>query len=567
MKRHLMLTTALPSMQKIAFTFLCCTLVILFAAPVWAQGDQCSGALPLSNPGPLPGTVSEFPVNVTGCGVLITVDPTGAATITIPGNNNPYDGTEDTLVGIQNNSGGSFASITLSSSTPIFAFDADGPCTQTTHSSSCPFPGTTGYEGPNNTFTNISADHTSGTVTFTTPIPTGGSTWFALEGAPQTITVGAISQTQTLTFACASYPCNNVPQQATDNCGGTNESTGACTNPDASSIKLTFDTVNSEFQVQVTFTEVDGDGVCLIPSTDTNANDSADFDCTWANFFGSSKPSYSSFPYLFTMPGTVNVPYCLHYARGGKKCVDINAELLDNAEPGNQFSGSIQLYVAWNEPTTSLFPPIGGPWGSDNTVSPRFYDAPHDDSDTVDYAYPKPTGYPYGPPSDQQKVFDITGYFNPLGQAGVDGGIGTTKPAGGKTLNHFAVAFPLAPPDTAELLFPLQKKPDPACFIKGLPMPVLFEIENTNTDKFDPNALKAPNYARITVLQGTIPVLAPVLGQILPVPFLQLYAAALSNANLTTSTSNATTLYQLQIQSNLAAKPLTKNFVVKKSCP
>jgi hypothetical protein len=26
-------------------------------------------------------------------------------------------------------------------------------------------------------------------------------------------------------------------------------------------------------------------------------------------------------------------------------------------------------------------------------------------------------------------------------------------------------------------------------------------------------------------------------------------------------------MYQLQIQSNLAAKPLTKNFVVKKSCP
>ncbi len=581
MKRYLMLITALPSMKKIAFTFLCCILLMLSAAPARADvlASPCAGAL-FSGEGP--ATLGS----ATDCGALINVtavDEMGKATaftVTNLGNGNPYDATqtsagEDTLIGIQNNSSGTLTSITLSSAVTAFGFDGDGPCDfgKANYGGSTQdcFGGQFGYEGPNNTFSNISNNKMSGTVNFFTPcdgecdptpgIGSGVSTWFALEGPPQAFA----GESHTLTFT----PGTNVQQQATDNCGATTN-TGACTNPDASSIKLTFDTVTSQFQVQVTFTEVDGNGSCVIPSSG-NANDSTDFDCTWANFFGNSKPTYGSgppftAPFFFSSGTAVNVPYCLHYGHGGTKCVDINAELLNNAAPGNQFSGSIGLYVAWNEPTTSLFPPTGGPWGSDNTVSPRFYDAPHDDSDTADYAYPIPTGYPYSP-SDQQKVFDITGYFNPLGQAGVDGGIGTTKPAGGKTLNHFAVAFPLAPPDTAELLFPLQKKPDPACFIKGLPMPVLFEIENTNTDKFDPNALKAPNYARITVLQGTIPVLAPVLGQILPVPLLQLYAAALSNANLTTSTSNATTLYQLQIQSNLAAKPLTKNFVVKKSCP
>jgi hypothetical protein len=551
MKRHLPPFIAL-SMKRVAFTVLCCALLALFVAPAWAA-DQCSGALGFPDASHLG--------SATGCGVLITVNPDGSATVTTPLNGNPYDGVEDTLVGIQNNSGGSFASITISgsSSPPLFELDGDGPCTINT-SLPC---GPTGYEGPNNTFTNISTDLETGTVTFTTPLANGTSTWFALEGAPSAVTVGAISQTQTLTF----NPGTNVQQQATANCGSTNEVTGACTNPDASSVKIGFPTVMSQFQVKVTFTEVDGDGVCVIPASG-NANDSTDFDCTFANFFGDSKPLYGSGPPFnapFTFPpGTVvHTPYCLHYARNFTKCVDINVELLNGAAPGTNFSGDIQVYSAWNAPTSTLFPPLGGAWGSDPTVTPRYYDAPHNDSDTVDYSYPKPTGYPYSP-TDTQKVFDVTGFFNPIGQAGVDGGIGLPIP-GSKTPNHFAVAFPLAPPDTGELVFPLSQ-PDPACYIKGLPMPVLFEIEKANTEIFDPNALTAPNYARITVLQNTLPVAAPLLGQIIPVPFFQLYAAALSNANLTTSTSTSTTLYQLQIQSNLMAKPLTKNFVVKKSC-
>src|ERR1700722_3891358 len=153
----------------------------------------------------------------TGCGALITVlqvDGNGNATaftVTTLGNGNPYDGVEDTLVGIQNNSGAALNSMTLSSPDQtfggIFNFDADGPCVF--NSQDC-FSGPegyvpTGYEGPNNTFSGFPSQvigaitygvppATSGTVNFITAIQNGGSTWFAMEGTPASF--GQISQTQ-----------------------------------------------------------------------------------------------------------------------------------------------------------------------------------------------------------------------------------------------------------------------------------------------------------------------------------------------------------------------------------
>src|SRR5258708_35950156 len=131
-----------------------------------AGGDQCAGALPVGN--------------ATGCGALVTftTDTSGnlGATVTTPVNGNPYDGVEDTLVGIQNNSGATLNSIDLSSSTtPVFGFDSDGICqfsggTLGVLSRDCFETGTTRYEGRNNTFTNISSGFTTGTVNFTTPI-------------------------------------------------------------------------------------------------------------------------------------------------------------------------------------------------------------------------------------------------------------------------------------------------------------------------------------------------------------------------------------------------------------
>lgn len=152
------------------------------ATNLWA--DQCSSAIPVGS--------------ATGCGALITVsavDGTGKATaftVTNLGNGNPYDGTEDTLFGIVNNSGSTLNSIFLSSPDTtfggIFFFDGDGPCAfNPTADCFGSVETRTGYEGPNNTFTAISADKTSGTVSFTTGIPPTGSTWFALEGTPASL--------------------------------------------------------------------------------------------------------------------------------------------------------------------------------------------------------------------------------------------------------------------------------------------------------------------------------------------------------------------------------------------
>ena len=208
MKRFLVPTTALAPMKKMAFTILCVALLMLVAAPAWA--DQCTaptvGGVGI---GTVTGTNPPHPV--TGCGALITVfavDNGGNATAftvtTVSGTGNPYDGVEDTFVGVQNSSGAgapNLTSIALSSSTlgTPFGFDGDGPCNTTYHAqpySWCTptYSDPNGYEGPDNTFAITDAMH--GTVNFPVPIPNGGSTWFALEGSP--LSFGTISQTQTL---------------------------------------------------------------------------------------------------------------------------------------------------------------------------------------------------------------------------------------------------------------------------------------------------------------------------------------------------------------------------------
>jgi hypothetical protein len=112
----------------------------------------------------------------TSCGILITFNPDGNVTIQTDSTQGPFDGSEDTLVGVQNNSTVSIPSVTLSSP-GIFGFDEDGLAT---------FPGgkkygPTGYEGPNTSFSPINADN--GTVNFTGGLPPGKSRYFSLETA------------------------------------------------------------------------------------------------------------------------------------------------------------------------------------------------------------------------------------------------------------------------------------------------------------------------------------------------------------------------------------------------
>lgn len=98
--------------------------------------------------------------------------------ITISNNQGPYDGSDDTLVGVVNSSAIPSASLKLTSSNPIFGFDGDGLCTYIP----CSWPHPTGYEGPGVSFSPTSS--TTGTVNFNPPIAAnGGFAYFSLEAA------------------------------------------------------------------------------------------------------------------------------------------------------------------------------------------------------------------------------------------------------------------------------------------------------------------------------------------------------------------------------------------------
>jgi len=194
MKRHLLPITA-SSMKRVAFTILCSTVLMLLAAPAWASADPCNaptvvGAVPagsvnLDTTGSCSVVITVTAVDSSGKAIAFSAASTGIAA---------YDGSEDVLVGVQNSSGATLNSMPLSGA-DIFGFDGDGPCSPGQHTpaySWCSTSGFTTYEGPNNTFSGISADHTSGTVNFTGGgIPNNNSTWFALEGGPNSLTPSA----------------------------------------------------------------------------------------------------------------------------------------------------------------------------------------------------------------------------------------------------------------------------------------------------------------------------------------------------------------------------------------
>jgi hypothetical protein len=99
-----------------------------------------------------------------------------------------------------------------------------------------------------------------------------------------------------------------------------------------------------------------------------------------------------------------------------------------------------------------------------------------------------------------------------------------------------------------------------ACYIKGFPMFVLFQIEDESRERADPNVLTPPHYVRVAVLDQN----GIFQSQVTQTPLGNigsLYFLTLSNANLLTNTT-----YQLQVVSDRISGPLTKNFVVKTSC-
>lgn len=141
-------------------------------------------------------------LDTNGCELLVTVlavNTSGAATswnvaTSVP-DQGPFDGSEDTLIGIVNSATANLKSITFSGSAGgvgIFAFDLDGDCsggyspqpTAAQCGGSYPSSDPAGYGSAGASFTGINAAGTMGTVLLggTAGLAPGASTFFSLEG-------------------------------------------------------------------------------------------------------------------------------------------------------------------------------------------------------------------------------------------------------------------------------------------------------------------------------------------------------------------------------------------------
>jgi len=164
----------------------------LMAGAILSAGAVASGS---ANTAPCPNING-----ITTCNVVITAGPGGSFVTTVP-NPNPYDGSDDNLVGIVNNSGSTITQLSFIGSGNgggLFAFDLDGLQSYVPGAGGA--PDGTGYggkvsstansdpAGANDFFTNIhttSVFDDSGTVVFgANGIPNGGSAYFSLESAP-----------------------------------------------------------------------------------------------------------------------------------------------------------------------------------------------------------------------------------------------------------------------------------------------------------------------------------------------------------------------------------------------
>jgi hypothetical protein len=142
------------------------------------------------------------------CTDLITVAKNGSVSTSNPSGKNSYDGSDDALVAIINNSTTLISAIHLTGGTPgvgsgIFGFDGDGGC-DTARFTWVGAANCSVTTGNNNyadsahgafagvTFKNINANFTAGDVFFSTPLGQGGVAEWTLErpaGSISSITI------------------------------------------------------------------------------------------------------------------------------------------------------------------------------------------------------------------------------------------------------------------------------------------------------------------------------------------------------------------------------------------
>ena len=173
-----------------------------------------------------------------GCDLIITLNANGTASVTAGPSSGlaggTYDGSDDVLVGLINNSGHTVTSVNLTSKLTIFGFDGDGIETNPNPTSGLKGLAIKGATGPAcggvtakqpgycatdsatanfnlsgalNSFSGINAAKTSGIVNFAGGIVNGGSAFWSLEepltAASFTVVVPPVPEPATLSIVGA----------------------------------------------------------------------------------------------------------------------------------------------------------------------------------------------------------------------------------------------------------------------------------------------------------------------------------------------------------------------------
>ena len=208
-----------------------------FSGTVILTGASCTNDTLIASVAAAPQFQQCPPVDKDfGCQFLIVVSASGT-TVLQDTTQGPYEGSEDALIGIQNNSSNPISAIPLAApGSSLFGFDGDGICrpgsppvpsgcgpppggTTCTGSSVCSFPappgqppgytepgaqsGSTqnGYEGPTTWYSNVSADLSGGQVNFSPSLQPGQSTFFSQESPPSLAALAVGSTPQVVTFS------------------------------------------------------------------------------------------------------------------------------------------------------------------------------------------------------------------------------------------------------------------------------------------------------------------------------------------------------------------------------
>jgi hypothetical protein len=327
-----------------------------------------------------------------GCEILLVVNANDTISVLGDSKVGPYDGSDDTLIGILNNSSGPVPAITVSGpSSGLAGFDGDGICTYATggtaggsgftgdsYCSAQQLAGTDpeDYAGPENTFTLDPSSLDDVEVDFTgNGLAAGASTYFSLEGA---LTAAVITAHKGGLIPSATSPnwAGYVSQYPPDK-------------PVSATVTLPSITCNTAGEVSVWVgydgwerdsTTVEQDGVA---AECPRAGGTASFHLWYELFkdFEPFNPCYNQYTWcpLYTNPAEIRVPVNVQLQPGD------SVKMLVNRKPGPSFFGlkygtdrisfSLSVYNAAGAPIMKTW--------TKTVAEPLFYDPKYDSSECI----------------------------------------------------------------------------------------------------------------------------------------------------------------------------------------